>query len=413
MNTLDQNYLQLIDHVLDTGHMSGDRTGTGTVKTFGNLISHNMSEGFPLLTCKKMFHKGIIHELLWFLKGDTNIKYLVDNNVNIWVGDCFKKWLNTSNHYVSMSYEYHSKIVLKFDIISLEEYQKVAGEEYPSDGTLGSFMISNIIDGKDIRTVVTSNSNIATFNGKEDIVESIKQLLTKGFTWKLKNDAQFAKVWGELNKVYGAEWVNWDDDINQVQELIDSLRKNPDSRRMLVTAWNPTNVRNAVLPPCHLLWQVFTRELTAIERENYYAELHDFTDDERMGMNPNASDEEVHTIMNEAGIPSRELSLMFYMRSVDVGLGLPFDIASYGFLLSMIAAQTNMKLGELKWILADTHIYKNQIEELKTLKDRENIYTLPKLTLNPNVKSIFDYTFDDIKIENYRSHPELKLKLSN
>lgn len=350
MNNLDKQYIELINHVLETGYRSGDRTGTGTIKTFGNLLSHNMQEGFPLLTTKKMFTKGIIHELLWFLKGDTNIKYLVDNNVYIWVGDCYKKYKEYAN--------------------SIEEPDYFVHVDDP----------------------IQNCTRIMT---EQEFIEAIKT-----------NDA-FAAQFGELNKVYGAEWTNWNDDINQVQELIDALKTNPDSRRMLVTAWNPTNVRKALLPPCHLLWQVFSRELSLEERIEIYGI-------EKINKNDNGYYEHSYAelILNNANVPKRELSLMFYMRSVDVGLGLPFDIASYGFLLSMIAAQVNMKVGELKFILADTHIYVNQIDGLKEQVTREPLL-LPKLKLNPDVKSIFDYTFDDIEIVDYVSHDKIFLPLSN
>lgn len=341
MNNLDKQYIELINHVLETGYKSGDRTGTGTIKTFGNLLSHDMQEGFPLLTTKKMFTKGIIHELLWFLKGDTNIKYLVDNNVYIWVGDCYKKYKEYAN--------------------SLEEPDYFVHVDDP-------------------------NQNCTRIMTEQEFIEAIKT-----------NDA-FAAKFGELNKVYGAEWTNWEEHINQIQELIDTLKTNPDSRRMLVTAWNPTNVRKAVLPPCHYAFQCFTRELTYDERRK----LSPYSD----SVYPK------HKELNELNIPTREISLMFNMRSVDVGLGLPFDIASYGFLLSMIAAQVNMKVGELKFMLADTHIYVNQIDGLKEQITREPM-KLPKLKLNPDVKSIFDYTFEDIEIIDYVSHDKIFLPLSN
>lgn len=349
MNNLDKQYIELINHVLETGYRSGDRTGTGTIKTFGNLLSHNMQEGFPLLTTKKMFTKGIIHELLWFLKGDTNIKYLVDNNVYIWVGDCYKKYKEYAN--------------------SLEEPDYFVHVDDP-------------------------HQNCTRIMTEQEFIEAIKT-----------NDA-FAAKFGELNKVYGAEWTNWEEHINQIQELIDTLKTNPDSRRMLVTAWNPTNVRKAVLPPCHYAFQCFTRELTLEERINM--KMYDYSQGWEV---PDI--EWTHEILDKSKhIPRREISLMFNMRSVDVGLGLPFDIASYGFLLSMIAAQVNMKVGELKFILADTHIYVNQIDGLKEQITREPM-KLPLLRLNPNVKSIFDYTFEDIKIIDYVSHDKIFLPLSN
>lgn len=340
-NNLDKQYIELISYVLEKGYTSSDRTGTGTKKVFGKLIEHNMSDGFPLLTSKKMFVKGILHELLWFLKGDTNIKYLVDNDVYIWVGDCYKKYKEYASNLNEPDYDVHI----------------------------------------------------------EDINQNCVRILTeKEFIDRIKSDTVFASKWGELNKVYGSEWVNWDDSINQVQEVIDTLHTNPDSRRMMVTAWNPTNVRNALLPPCHFIWQVFTRELTL---------------DERKALVPdNTPNLYTHLDCDSINLPKREISLLFNMRSVDMPLGWPFDIASYGFLLSMLAQVVNMVPGELKCMLADTHIYLNQIDGCNELINR-NTHVLPKIKLNKDVKNIFDFKYDDIKIENYISEDKLYFPLSN
>ncbi len=347
MNNYDKIYTDLINHVLTNGYTSDDRTGTGTIKTFGNLLAHNMQDGFPLLTTKKMFYKGIIHELLWFLKGDTNIKYLVDNNVNIWVGDCYKKYKEIYNN-----------------------------QKEPND-----ILIKELTEKEFIQAI------------KDNYVID-------------KQGRTFSEKFAELNKVYGSEWIKWNDDINQIQELIDTLKTNPDSRRMLITAWNPTNVRKALLPPCHTHWQVFTRVLTLEERRDVYFDT--IVKKQEVLLRT----EDSHEYFDKFNVPRRELSLMFYMRSVDVGLGLPFDVASYGILMSMIAQQVNMSLGELKFILADTHIYKNQLDGLSEQVVREPM-SLCKLKLNSVVKSIFDYTFEDIQIEDYVSHDKIVLPLSN
>ena len=356
MNNLDKNYIALLNDIIENGTFSGDRTGTGTKKVFGRAIRHDMTEGFPLLTTKKMFYKGIIHELLWFLKGDTNIKYLVDNGVYIWIGDCYKK------------YKAHCE--------SMEE---------PDTDIL-----------------------------VEDIEKSCLRAMTeKEFIQAIKDDYKlghqgvtFAQKFGELNKVYGSEWIDWYG-INQVQEVIDTLKTNPDSRRLMVTAWNPVNVRNAVLPPCHYAWQIFTRELNDQKRF-----------DLAMNMNIEGGIPKLDNTVDfnnwcdAQGVPRRGISLMYQMRSVDTGLGMPFDIASYGFLLSMIAQCVNMYPEELISSFGDTHIYMNQLEDIKAQLDREP-FKLPKLELNKDVKNIFDFKFEDIKIVDYVSHDAIKLQLSN
>lgn len=367
MNNLDKQYIELIKHILDTGYVSGDRTGTGTVKTFGNMISHNMKEGFPLLTIKRMFTKGIIYELLWFLRGETNIKFMVDNGVNIWVGDCYKKYKKYFDDIASLEYCHLNELSVTVDIDSETNDHSLMMAEPMSEA---------------------------------EFIQAIKDDLPIG------NGQTFAQKWGELNKVYGAEWVNWDDRINQVQELIDTLKNNPDSRRMMVTAWNPTNVRKAVLPPCHFAYQVFTRELKFNERFNILKQY--FKLDPNIVYDSNT----IYGLFNSYNIPSREISLMFQMRSVDVGLGLPFDISSYGFLLSMIAQVVNMVPGELKMCLGDTHLYSDHIEPIKELFNRTP-NTLPKLELNRDIDDIFAFKYEDIKIVDYVPNAKLDLPLSN
>jgi len=364
-NTLDTKYLDLVQDIISNGYDSGDRTGTGTRKLFGKMIRHNMSEGFPLLTSKKMFFKGVFHELIWFLKGDTNIKYLVDNNVYIWVGDCYKKYATLCS---ANSDEFN-------------EWMRDNG-----DGTLSMFT-------------------------RDEFIE------------KIKTDDIFAAKWGELNKVYGAEWVNWRDQVNQIQELIDTLKNNPDSRRMLVTAWDPINVAKAVLPPCHYAFQVFTRELTLEERKNIFFDTKNnyyhphYDNDTRSNLNSYAiadGDLFFEDLMNEPSInvPKRSISLIYNMRSVDIGLGICFDEALYGLLLQMIAQCVNMIPEELVCSLGDTHLYNNHIEPIKAQFKAEH-FDLPIVSLNPDVTDIFQFKFEDITVYNYQSSPVIKLELSN
>lgn len=338
MNKYDNDYIELIKDILMNGSDSSDRTGTGTRKVFGRMLTHKMKTGFPILTTRKMFYKNGVHELIWFLKGSTNIKYLVDNGVNIWVGDCYKR------------------------------YSKLCSA---NDSTWNNWMRVNI------------DETLSVFTEKE-------------FIEKIKTDDQFAKMWGELGTVYGKEWVDWYG-INQVQELIDMLKTNPDNRRLLVTAWNPVNVKKAVLPPCHYAWQVFTRELSFEERLALINPI------------PNVYD---HRDLDAINIPKHEISLMFQIRSLDVPLGCPTDILVYGLLLSMISQVVNMIPGELKMCSGDTHLYKNQISEVKEQLTREP-FELPQLELNPDVKNIFDFKYDDIKIVNYQCHEKIIIPLSN
>lgn len=256
-------YLQLLDHTLRNGVEKTDRTGTGTISVFGHQMRFNLAEGFPLLTTKKLHLKSIIYELLWFLKGETNVKYLNENGVSIW-----NEW---------------------------------------------------------------------------------------------------AKENGELGPIYGYQWRNWPaangKHIDQITQVIDSITKNPDSRRHIVSAWNVGEIENMALPPCHVLFQFY--------------------------------------------VANGKLSCQLYQRSADIFLGVPFNIASYALLTMMIANVTNLKPGDFVHTLGDAHIYLNHVEQVKLQLTREP-RPLPKMVINPNVKSIFDYSFGDFKLEGYDPHPHIK-----
>ena len=325
MNKLDKQYQQLLSDIIEFGVDKKDRTGTGTKSIFGYTIRHNMKDGFPLLTTKKMAFRTMVTELLWFLKGDTNIKYLVDNGCNIWNGDAYKAY---EKYAMANSYG--------VDILSMEE-----------------------------------------------------------FIQEIKTNDEFASKWGNLGPIYGKQWRRWKTDsvsIDQIQDLISELKTNPDSRRLMVSAWNVGEMRNMVLPPCHYGFQVYTRKLTTEER---IAEF------ERRGYIKNEDSFEL--------APTRAISLMWNQRSVDTFLGLPFNIASYGMLLHLIAKECNMVAEELVANLGDVHIYKNHLKAVKTQLSRQP-YGLPKLTkLNSNLlEGEFDYT-----IEYYESHPRIEAPLSN
>ena len=342
MNNLDARYQGLLEDILQWGVEKKDRTGTGTISVFGRQIRHKMSEGFPLLTTKKMHWNSIVTELLWFLRGDTNIKFLLDYDCHIWDGDAYK------NYYY---------------------------KEVPHDHMLD----------------------------KEDFIK------------KIKTDDSFASKWGELGPIYGKQWRNWkyqenewydghthypeiSASIDQIQNLINELKTNPDSRRLMVNAWNVGELDQMVLPPCHYGFQVYTRPTTREEK-----------------------------IVNPGKY--RAISLMWNQRSVDTFLGLPFNIASYGLLLEIIAKEVNMVPDELIGNLGDVHLYLNHIEqakeqigrtpyELPTVKITErNWYMheavkehLGEKTLDEKLKS---YRPDCFELIGYESHPKIKAPLSN
>jgi thymidylate synthase len=294
-NTLDKQYQTLLQTILDYGVDKSDRTGTGTKSIFGYTIRHNMEEGFPLLTTKKMAVKTMMTELKWFLKGDTNIKYLVDNGCNIWNGDAYK------------AYEKYAMVnSYGVDILSMDE-----------------------------------------------------------FINEIKTDNEFAKKWGELGPIYGKQWRDWEG-FDQMDNLINQIKKNPDSRRLMVSAWNVPEIQFVVLPPCHYGFQCYVSE--------------------------------------------GKLSLMWNQRSVDTFLGLPFNIASYGTLLLLLCEETGYRPGDLIGNLGDVHLYSNHIEQAKEQLSREPAVQLPDIMLN-NVDVLngeFDYS-----ILSYECHPPIKAPLSN
>ena len=352
MNKLDKQFRDLLQSIIDYGVEKKDRTGTGTKSIFGYTIRHNMSDGFPLLTTKKMFWKGIVTELIWFLRGDTNIKFLVDNNCHIWDGDAYKvfeKWYN-------------------------ENYEKV--------GYSGYYV-----------------------HDKEVFIDLIK------------TDDEFAKKWGGLGPVYGKQWRSWDsiervkyrsgDDgdetsnayvdngnIDQISNLISDLKTNPDSRRLMVNAWNVGELDQMTLPPCHYGFQVYTRELSMEERQRLCAV---FTEDSY------GIDGELRSpiTIDWEKTPKRAISLMWNQRSVDTFLGLPFNIASYGLLLEIIAKAVNMVPDQLIGNLGDVHLYSNHIEQAKELLGRElridervcMCYENPKLDLTRLQEGMSDDEF--------------------
>ena len=336
MSNIEKQYQGILRKLVLYGSEKGDRTGTGTLSYFGGQIRHNMADGFPLLTTKRMAVKTMMTELKWFLKGDTNIKYLVDNGCNIWNGDAYKK------------------------------YCKAHPSEYEDD------MFT-----------------------QEEFIEHIKE------------DESFAKNWGELGPIYGKQWRLWKTNtvsIDQIQDLISELKTNPDSRRLMVSAWNVGELDKMTLPPCHYGFQVYTRELSDKERYDYW-----FKNNYETGMEYNESnipnfDDDYYTTT-----PKRSISLMWNQRSVDTALGLPFNIASYATLLQLIADECNMIAGELIGNLGDVHLYKNHIEGAKEQINRTP-YKLPEVKFS-NV-NLLDGEFD-YEVFDYEYHPTIKFPLSN
>ena len=338
MNRLDKDYQQLLQDIIEFGVDKKDRTGTGTKSLFGYTIRHNMRNGFPLLTTKKIAFKTMTTELLWFLRGDTNIKYLVDNGCNIWNGDAYK---NYEKYAMANSYG--------VDILSMDE-----------------------------------------------------------FINEIKTNDEFAKKWGELGPIYGKQWRSWDfpevngyfGPIDQIKILIQSLKTNPDSRRLMVNAWNVGKLHEMVLPPCHYGFQVYIRELNEKERIDILHIKH--------------GDKGYHiqngfNMLDELDIPTRAISLMWNQRSVDTFLGLPFNIASYGLLLEMLAKEVNMIPDQLIGNLGDVHLYSNHIEQAKEQIERRPM-KLP--TIEIGELDILKGSAE-IELKNYLHHSAIKAPLSN
>ncbi len=294
-----RQYLDLLDKICREGVVRDDRTGTGTKGIFGYQMRFNLSEGFPLLTTKRVFLKGVIHELLWFLKGDTNIKYLVDNGVHIWDSD---------------AYRYYNELCVKHGVLPVD-----------MDTFLGAL-------------------------GVESPIEGYK--------------------FGDLNHVYGYQWRSWPkangESIDQIKEVIETIKKKPSSRRMIVSAWNVADVGSMALPPCHTMFQFFVAE--------------------------------------------GKLSCQLYQRSGDVFLGVPFNIASYALMTMMIAKECGLEAGEFIHTLGDAHLYLNHLDQAAEQLSRDT-RALPRMILADR-DSIFDYTYDDFTLEGYDPHPAIKAPLS-
>jgi thymidylate synthase len=344
MNILDDNYKQLLLDIIRNGVEKKDRTGTGTLSVFGRQIRHKMSEGFPILTTKKVAWKQVVSELLWFLTGQSNIAFLLKHNNHIWDGDAYKNYAAKT---------------------------------------------SMDVDG---------------------------QLTKEEFIKEVKTNNEFAKKWGDLGPIYGKQWRSWKINllspetfnmvppIDQIDNLINELKTNPDSRRLMVSAWNVGELDQMVLPPCHYGFQVYTRELDETERVVLM--------DKKLGVTENLPPYYTEDEMVNHNIPKRAISLMWNQRSVDTFLGLPFNIASYGLLLEIIAKEVNMMPDEIIGNLGDVHLYKNHIEQAEEQIGRTS-FALPQLKTDAKMDGICCNVPGDFVLEGYQSHPAIKAPLSN
>ena len=291
-----QQYLELVKHIRDHGIKKEDRTGTGTVSIFGHQMRFNLADGFPLVTSKKVHLKSILHELLWFIRGDTNIRYLIENGVGIWNDWPYQNWLRETGQ---------DKHLVKYT----SEWRAVMAE----------------------------------------------------FTQQIIADQDFADKYGDLGPVYGKQWRNFGG-VDQLSQLMSDLQSNPDSRRLIVSAWNPQDIPVMIksgLPPCHSLFQFYVVE--------------------------------------------GRLSCQLYQRSADVFLGVPFNIASYAALTMMIAQVAGLKLGDFVHTFGDAHLYSNHMNQVDEMLSRST-FDLPTLQINPQVQSLFDFVYDDFELQNYQSH---------
>lgn len=307
---VDNIYLDLIERIKNEGVKKTDRTGTGTISLLGHQMRFDLSKGFPLLTTKKVPIKAIIHELIWFVRGDSNLKYLADNNVHIWDEWPYKAYLQRNN-------------------INIPE------------------------------------------TGSEEWRAGIKE-----FIEKIKTDDAFAKDYGNLGPIYGYQWRNWPtpngEHIDQIKNVIDQIKNNPDSRRMIVSAWNVADIdemAKAGLPPCHCLFQFY--------------------------------------------VANGKLSCQLYQRSCDTFLGVPFNIASYSLLVMMIAQITGLEVGEFVWTGGDVHLYSNHLEQADLqLTRRDDIRPMPTMKINSAVKNIEDFTIDDFELIDYNPHDSIKAPIA-
>ncbi|EFW7964696.1 thymidylate synthase [Shigella sonnei] len=342
-----KQYLALMQDILDNGVVKKDRTGVGTLSVFGRQLRFDLKEGFPLVTTKKVHLKSIIHELLWFLNGDTNVKYLQENGVKIW-----NAWSD-------------------------------------EEGNLGPVYGKQWREWRDCKVVECHD------------VRRTQQLMQRGYKYigNMKED--------------GTTYLVYEKPHDQISKVIQQLREDPDSRRIIVSAWNVGDLDDMALNPCHNYFQFYTTEMTLLERLDWYEanEPEKFANAPLINHEDIDDEERLHETLDREGIPRRKLSCFYMMRSNDVALGKPFNIASYALLTHMVAQQLNMVPDELVYSGVDVHLYLNHLDQIKLQLTREP-YPLPKLVIKRKPESIFDYKYEDFEVVGYQSHPHIAMPVA-
>lgn len=344
-----KTYLDLMRYVRDNGTLKTDRTGTGTLSVFGYQMRFDLQAGFPLVTTKKIHLKSVIHELLWFLAGDTNIRYLQKNGVKIW-----------------------------------DDWADVNGDLGP-------------IYGGQWRTWQDTKL-VSKFFEKANL----DTLIAAGY----KQRATFMEEISRCGTTCLDEMVVMEKRIDQIADALALIKHNPDSRRIMVSAWNVADIPKMRLPPCHALFQFYVSDMTENERVNYMLSNKELTKKSDMALGKNMTRDGMIAQLDAIGVPRKKLSCQLYQRSADIFLGIPFNIASYALLTHMLAQQADMAVGDFIWTGGDCHLYTNHIEQVDLQLLREP-HPLPKLQLN-KAASIFDYKFEDFEIVGYDHHPSIK-----
>ena len=403
MNNVDEQYLNLLKDILDNGIEKNTRSGK-VLSVFGRTIRFDVKDKLPILTTKKVFTKGIIHELLWFLSGSTNIKYLVDNDVHIWDDDAYRYF---------KSFDFRRCIAKQFGIDHDKndnpKYYEVFNGEEKFGTSVFSIKYSEMVNGKKYcrTTNFSSYDEMIKSVSKEEFINNIKRqaIMCYGIAYGDFFECRKIYDFGELGPVYGKQWRKWNDKTDQIRNIIETLKTNPNDRRLIVNAWNANELNYMALPPCHYSFQFYTRALTNIERLDWLCKYSNGEYDEWKSATSETLD--------KLNAPKYGLSLMWNQRSVDTCLGLPFNIVSYCILLYLIAQCAGMVPDELICSLGDCHVYENHIEMAKEQLSRDAYkYNLPTLRLNTDIKNIDEFTYNDIHIDNYESYPSIKFTLS-
>ena len=420
MNNVDKQYLDILKDIIDNGVWKNTRSGR-VKSVFGRTMRFNLNEGLPLLTTKKVFTKGIIYELLWFLKGDTNIKYLVDNNVHIWDDDAFRWFKTLDFKYLEREESYYNKEDNKTHI-DVHGYYKL------------DYCIFDLEDDIENSYTIVLNNDIQ--NEISVTIEDLKNITKEQFIDYVKKNAwihrydihQGRKVsdkkiyqFGDLGEIYGKQWRNYGiSGKDQIANIINTLKTNPDDRRIVLNAWNPDVLDNIALPACHMFATFWTRELTYQERFNILLEknnndeiivankIGELCGDDNANFDNNSLKDKFNKLLEKENIPTRELSCSFTMRSNDWCCGCPYNICQYAFLTYMFCEICNMKPGELIYIGNDVHIYENHIEQAEEQISRKGSDIIPKLSFKRKINDINDFTYEDFVISDY--HPDAPIK---